>query len=427
MIAIIGAGVSGLATAFYLQKNNIPCQLFESSNRVGGCICTQTDGEYLMENGPNSLLCDDAVWEILEETGLKEKVVYPNDVSKSRFILKKGKYRKLSPPAVLFSGFFSLKSKWATVTEPFNKSVGEENETVANFFRRRFSEQIVQYAVNPFVSGIYAGDPEKLLIRFTFPALFKLEKQYGSVLKGFFKKKEKAGRKTSVSFEGGMETIVKTIGKHLNIRLNTPIDTLEKAENGYLINNEWQADKIIFTTPAHITAKIATSLVPNASVLNQLNYPPMCIIHSVFKEEENMFPLNGFGGLHPKVEGKFTAGSIWSSSLFEGRAPKDEIMLTTFVGGSLSADKTVLPDQEIMQNTTAELQALFNFKASPVKQNIFRWQKAIPQYDKNLISVESLIKEFESKQLYVNANWWGGVSVADCLRKGKQLAASLSN
>lgn len=430
MIAIIGAGISGLATAFYLKKSNIPYILFEASDRVGGYISTTSEDGYLMENGPNSLLCDDEVRTILEETGLKDKVVFPNEVSKARFILKGGMYRKLSPPSMLFGSFFNLKSKFAVLTEPFNKSKGNKDETVADFFRRRFSEQIVQYAVNPFVSGIYAGNPEKLLLRYTFPKLYELETEFGSIIKGFFKQRKSAGtgRKDSVSFNGGMETIVKTIAEQLDINLETPVNSIEKLENSFRINKEYEVSKIVITTPAAPTALITQQLHSDFSeALSQLNYPPMSIVHSVFKKEEGMFHFNGFGGLHPKVEGRFTAGSIWSSSLFNGRASSNEVLITSFVGGSLAVETAQMKDEEVTQKVTNELQELFNIKEKPIKQKIFRWGKAIPQYDDKLVAIEPFIEQLESENIYINANWWGGVSVADCLRKSKQLAIKLSN
>ncbi|MBT32360.1 MAG: protoporphyrinogen oxidase, partial [Thalassobius sp.] len=164
MIVIIGGGISGLAVAWYLQKKGIEYVLLESSERAGGNILTEKTDKYLIEKGPNSLLADNEVQEIIDEIGLKDRILYPEEVSKNRYIFKDGKYRKLpAGPAFLFSDFFSFSAKLSVFKEYSNKSKGDENETVASFFERRFSKEIVDNAVNPFVSGIYAGDPKQML------------------------------------------------------------------------------------------------------------------------------------------------------------------------------------------------------------------------------------------------------------------------
>lgn len=426
MIAIIGAGISGLSAAFYLEKYKIPYTVFEKSGAAGGCIST-VPGDVLMENGPNTLRCDAQVWDILEDFGLKDRVQYPKPVSKARFILKQGKYRKLSPLLLLGGGFFSPQTKWALLTEFFNKSKGKPNETVSDFFRRRFSEELVDYAVNPFVSGIYAGNPEEILMRFAFPALAEGEREHGSLLRAMWKTKTKTGRKAAVSFREGMGYLPKHLAAQCKIRYNTPVQSLQRQGKHFLINGDFVAQKVVFSAPAAACADILKELFPElATALREINYPPMSVVHSVFRKEPQAIPPNGFGGLHPKVEGQFSAGSIWSSAIFEGRTTAEQLLFTTFVGGSLFPESRDLSNERIKTKVATELKRLFKFQKNPLKQHIYRWEKAIPQYDAAMLAVERKIDLPTETNIFFNANWWQGISVADCLKKGKKLAQTLA-
>ena len=179
MIAIIGAGISGLTLAYFLEKKQIPYILLESSSKVGGYIHTVKKQPYLLELGPNSLLINKETEAFIDEIGLSNELLPANEVSKNRYIFRKGKYRVLpsSPPKLLFNSFFSLKTKWAIFRETRKKPLLIQNETLSQFFKRRFGKEVVKYALDPFVAGIYAGDPSLLLLEKTFPFLREYEQQ----------------------------------------------------------------------------------------------------------------------------------------------------------------------------------------------------------------------------------------------------------
>ncbi|MEM6297932.1 MAG: protoporphyrinogen oxidase, partial [Bacteroidota bacterium] len=236
MIAIIGAGINGLALGYELQKRNIPYQILEATQRVGGCINSQKVEKYWLELGPNSLLCNAEVNKVINEIGLRDQVIEANEISNSRYIFKKGRYQKLpaKPQQLLFSPFFSFKTKLAVFREFRNKSKGSKDETLSSFFRRRFSQEVVDYPLNTFVAGIYAGDPDKLLLRKAFPVLKRYEEEYGSILRGFIKNKT-GERRQSVSFQKGIAQLPRTMAEKLNIRLQTPVQSISKNENGRFI------------------------------------------------------------------------------------------------------------------------------------------------------------------------------------------------
>ncbi len=445
MIAIVGAGISGLSIAWHLHQKNIPYQIFESSDEVGGYLKTLQMGKnkaYLFEKGANSLLMDDEILDFIKQTNFEDELIYANKISNSRFIVRDGKPKKLptSPQALLFGSFFSTQTKTKIFRELYYKK--EElapTTTIGDFLENRFGKEVVDYAVSPFVTGVYAADAYQLLLKYTFPKLTEYAQNYGSVLKGFIKNKS-GSRKKSVSFRRGMQSFAKHIAKNLNVQLNHTVISIKNSDFIERKSRRWKLeiesekqgkkqieilefDKVFLTTPPSVSADF---LEPHfeklALTIKKIHYPTMCLIHSVFKKEDIDFDLNGFGALHPKVENLFSAGTIWSSSVFEGRSPKDEVLFTGFVGGRQWQKNTELPKEEILKRHTEELKQIYGIKNAPIIQQFTKWDKSVPQYDEQLLKVEKQLKRLKKSDIYICANWFGGVSVADCIKKGRNLA-----
>lgn len=432
MIGIIGAGISGLTTAYYLQKNNLPYRLFEATDRPGGFIQTKKSGKYLLELGPNSILVDEALEAFIDDVGLSSSTQAPNAVSKNRFIFRKGKYRKLpaSPLGLISNNFFSFATKKAIYREMKKPAQKLQQETLSHFFARRFSPEVVDYALNPFVSGIYAGNPDELLVEKTFPFLQEYEQQYGSVIKGFMKNKT-AGRKTSLSFTEGMEAFPRAIAEKLeNISYHTAVQSITRSDDQYILHTsqgDYSVNSLIISTPSFTMYEFLKDLFPQESEsLLKISYPPMIVVHSAYKRTSVAHPLNGFGGLNPKVEDLYTAGSIWSSSVFSGRCPEDEVLFTTFVGGSQYTANTRQTELVTLGKVHQELAHHYQIKGNPIFQQMYKWEKTIPQYDLDILSAHRFAENLEKEQIFVCANWKDGISLADCIRKAKKLAEQLA-
>jgi protoporphyrinogen/coproporphyrinogen III oxidase len=432
MIGIIGAGISGLFLAYYLQKSNKPYFIVEASNRAGGYLQSERKGDYLFEKAANSLLADEELLSFIQEIGLGEQMLLANEVSKKRFILKNGKYKALpsSPLQLLTNNFFSWKTKIAIFKEFSNKTQSIGNETLSQFFERRFNKQMVAYAVSPFVAGIYAGSADDLLVEKTFPQLLAYEKNYGSVLKGFVKNKS-ISRKLSINFKDGLETLPKKIAEKLPIFYNENVLQLTLKNNPKKIEirtdkNTFTCEKLIITTPSFRAFPFLQQDFPAlAHSLAGIQYPPMKVVHTVFKKSTLGFELNGFGGLHPQAENKFSAGTLWTSAVFRHRCPDDEVLLTSFVGGTQAAPHTKLPNEVLLDKLNTELKDLYKTTALPVFQQVISWQQAIPQYNAAMLSSDLEVSKAASNNLYVLANWHKGVSLADAFKKAKDLAAKL--
>jgi len=435
-IAIIGAGISGLWLAEELQKKGEMCLLLEAGSQAGGNIATSAHpAGYLLEQGPNSLLANEDILSQLDPLGLRDQLVPALPVSKSRFILQNGKPKVLpsSPPALLGNSFFSWATKLTIFKEPFGKhEESPAGESVADFFRRHFNEEIVQKAVSPFVSGIYAGDPEALLVAETFPQLVELEREHGSLIRGLMKSRGKTARRTTYTFKEGLQQLITKLAERNSPRLETPVQKVERREDCFVLHTSegtFEARKVVYALPAYLTAQLLPETLPAkfSEALLQVNYPPLAALHFAFAREAVGHPLEGFGALHPKSEGNFLAGAIWSSSVFPGRCPEGEVLFTCFVGGAQNPQNTALSDQEILEKAEEALTKIYDISGKAKLAKITRWPKSIPQYDSDWLATKSLVPELEKHNLYVCANWYGGVSLPDRMKAAKVLAERLLN
>jgi protoporphyrinogen/coproporphyrinogen III oxidase len=436
MIGIIGAGISGLSAAYHLQKAGVDYIVLESSDHAGGFINTKTPDNYILDCGPNSILCDEEIMSFLKELDLEEDMLFANETGKSRYILKNGKYRKLpdNPFALLNSSFFSWSTKIKILIEPFKPSAPEKDETLAHFFERRFSKEVVDYALNPFLSGIYAGDPEELLVQETFPMLAEYENKYGSVLKGIIK--NAGARKTSLNFKKGMQSLTDKLAKQINnIHYNQRIRNIVRDGKGFKIETEGngigdtlQFTQLIIATPSYIAGSLLQNIsAKHANSFSKINYAPMSLVHTVFNKKDITSELNGFGGLNPKIENQFSAGCLWTSSVFNNRVPEDKVLFTSFVGGRQYMEQATQDQELIKQEIAKELSRHFGIKGSPVFQQTCYWEKALPQYDKILSEARKNAIELEKENIFICSNWFQGVSLSDCIKNGKKSAEKISN
>ena len=439
-IAIIGGGISGLTLAWYLQKAGVAYNLFEADARPGGNLRTWATPEgYLLETGPNSLQLSPELEELLADLNLTNQIQEAATVSQHRYVLRAGRYQILpgSPPALLTSGFFSLKAKWQLLKEFRQPAVPiDEHETVAHFFRRRFGPEIVDYAVNPFMAGIYAGDPEKLLINKTFKQLPALEQQHGSVLRGLMKGGKGAGRRRIITLNGGIQTITDTLAaKLINYQPGTAVTALSRATDGtYQLELKGPQGleaapgytHLALALPAYAAAPLLAPLFPQAAAaLAAVHYPPMTAVFSAYDRAAVAHPLNGFGALHPKVEGTYAAGSIWTSSIYPQRVPAGQVLFTTFVGGAQYADAASQPEAAQKAAVHAELSKFYGITAAPRWQGHYAWPRSIPQFDQQITGAHAAADALTADNILAVANWRAGVSVPDCIRHAQRTAEAL--
>ncbi|MBI5471147.1 MAG: protoporphyrinogen oxidase, partial [Ignavibacteriae bacterium] len=304
-LVIIGAGISGLTAAYWLKKSGVEVTILEKQKVVGGTMRTLHENGWLIETGPNSALETTPLFnEMFEGLGILGERLYADERGNNRYILRNGKLHALpmSPGAFLTSSLWTVRGKLRLLKEPFvGKSIREE--TIAEFVERRLGREFLDYAINPFVAGVYAGNPESLSVRVAFPKLYALEEKYGGLIKGMIKgarerklRAEKAkDRARMFSFANGMATFPDAIGKYLagSIQLGSEVTSV-KRDGRFTISYHdeerthiTEADVVIIATPAFHAAKIVAPLASSlASSLGDVYYPPVAEVFLGFKTEQ---------------------------------------------------------------------------------------------------------------------------------------------
>jgi protoporphyrinogen/coproporphyrinogen III oxidase len=436
---IIGGGISGLSAAFWLKKKGFDVTLFEKSARAGGNVQTVKIEDFLIEYAPNSLLKSPRLVDLIRELNLDAEVLPAAAANKKRYVLQNGKLKSLPMSIVkmIAGDYFSPGAKLRLLKEPFIRSKSDETESVAGFFERRLGREIVERAADPFIAGIYAGNPEALSVKAAFPRLFELEKNYGSLLVGALRSKtEKADKNfpRTFSFAAGVQTLTDRLAENLgeSVKTNAPVLKIEKLAGGkWSVRTDFAKrvfDALIISTPAEAAADLIENMDAELSArLRKIYYPPVAMVYFGVKKGTIAQALDGFGFLVPSAERRRILGTIWNSAVFENRAPAGYDLLTTFVGGARHPDIFENSDDALLQIVFEELESILGLRARPEFTHIKRWRKAIPQYLLGYGKLEEAIKEFENKKagIYFCSNFYRGISIGDCVRNAFETAASI--
>lgn len=435
-VGILGAGISGLCAAYVLGQQNIKCTVYEKSDEVGGVIRTFAHNGWMVEEGPNTLMVkSDTVWDLLEDLGLGDQIIEANQAAKKRFIVKDGQPETLptSISGLFRSNLLSTVAKFRLLKEPFAAASEEEDESVAQFIERRLGPEPLDYGVNPFVSGIYAGDPKSLSVRHTFSSLWEMEQSYGSLLEGIFKRdrSNSSAKRALISFKKGNQQLPKTLVKTMsgNIRTSTQVQSIQKHNEGWKVTGianggefETQHDCLISTIPAQNFHQVFESDL--SKKLAELPYAPLSVLALGFKESQISHPLDGFGMLVPEVENLHFLGSLFPSTLFPGRVPDGHQLLTCFIGGARQPEIATKSTKELESLLIEELDKLIGIKGKPAFIHHKYWPRAIPQYEVGYDYYLSLMTDIEKENpgLYLDGNIRGGVSVPDCISSAIETA-----
>lgn len=450
-VLVVGAGISGLTAAWWLHRAGTSISVLEKEVWAGGTMRTDREGEWLVETGPNSALETTPLFgEMFDALGITGERLYANPAGDNRYILRNGVLHPLpmSPAAFLRSSLWSPGGKLRLLQEPFVGKADTE-ETIAEFVTRRLGQEFLDYAINPFVAGVYAGNPESLSVRAAFPKLYALEEKYGGLIKGMIKgrkerrlRAEKAkDRAKMFSFAAGMQVFPNAIARALGDRVQlgwevTSISRPDENESGterrFQVvasrdgkTTKWQAKSVILATPAYVASTFIRPFAPGlGSKLDAVYYPPVAEVFLGFDSDQCLRPLDGFGYLIPAKEKREILGTIWSSVLFPNRAPANHVALTTFVGGSRQPEMAEVEDKELLKIVLREIQSIMNVRGQPVFSRIARWTKAIPQYHRGYFELYREIDDLESSQpgLFLCGNYRGGIAVGDCVMNGKKTA-----
>ncbi|KHG17367.1 Protoporphyrinogen oxidase, chloroplastic/mitochondrial [Gossypium arboreum] len=454
-VAVIGAGVSGLAAAYKLKSQGLHVTVFESEGRAGGKLRSVSRDGLIWDEGANTMTeTEIEVRSLFDDLGIQDKQQVPIAQNK-RYIMRNGVPVLIpSNPLSLFtSSILSAKSKFQIILEPF-------------LWRNSEASKVVDYLVDPFVAGTSAGDPESLSMCHSFPELWDLEQRFGSIIVGAVKSKFSAKRtnreetknsvkrkalRCSFSFQGGMQTLADMLCKDLSkdeLKLKSKVLSLSYSHEGKSTSENWSLsyasdrdkcsqgssfDAVIMTAPVCNVKEMKITKGGNVFPLNfipEVSYMPLSVIITAFKKENVKKPLEGFGVLIPSKEqqnGLKTLGTLFSSVMFPDRAPNNLYLYTTFVGGNRNKELAKASTDELKHIVTSDLQQLLGVEGEPTFFNHFYWSKAFPLYGRNYASVLEAIEKMERDLpgFFYAGNHKGGLSVGKSIASGCKAADNI--
>jgi oxygen-dependent protoporphyrinogen oxidase len=447
MIVVVGAGISGLSAAWFLHGRGHEVCVLESGDQVGGVIESRNVDGYLVERGPNSTLRrpgapDDAMGRLVQQVGLAEHLIGAAPEAKKRYVMRDGRLLPLpgSPLSMITTDLFSWKAKLRLLREPLIGKCRDE-ETIAQFVERRLGRELLDYAVDPFISGVYAGDPRELSVWAATPKVLALEREHGSLIRGAIAKGSGRGGPAGqlVSFDRGMSLLPETVAARMpqgGIETNCRVEGMTSEPDGWRIRvtkpggaDEIRAAHVVLAVQADAAARLIEPLSSEAAgLLRTIPYAPVVSAGLGYARDRVGHPLDGFGFLVPRREGMRSLGGLFSSTLFPGRAPSGNVLITAFIGGMTDPEAVSLDDDALVRRIGADMASALNADEPPALVHLTRYQSAIPQYTLGHLDrvgrIEALLAAFPG--LHLRASWRDGISVADCIRNGETLAERLS-
>lgn len=468
-VAILGGGITGLSVAWYLQQQSgsrpIHYTVLEKSARWGGKVATETISGYgeqpfVVEVGPDSFLTQKP-WalQLARELGLGDRLLPTNDHLRKTFVLNRGKMTPLPDGVMLIvptkimpfatSPLFSIPGKLRMALEPFIPAKRDgQDETLSEFVGRRLGREAVDKLAEPLLAGIFNADAERQSILATFPRFREMEAKHGSLVKGMLAARKqravpppsanggppKAPVSTFMSLRGGVQELTDTLVDRLtgDLRLQTGVSALTRlADGGYTLQlddgSALSADVVILALPAGPAAHLLQPLAPQAAaLLGDLRYVSTGTISLAFRRDEVAHPLDGFGVVIPRSEGRPINAITWTSTKFHHRVPEGYVMVRVFFGGSRSPESMELSDLDLEKLARAQLAEIMGIRATPTLHRIYRWTDAQPQYDVGHLQRVGQIEAALPADLFLTGSPYRGVGLPDCVRQAKETAQKVA-
>jgi oxygen-dependent protoporphyrinogen oxidase len=453
-VVIAGAGITGLVAAHRLleKEPGLDVALLEAAGRSGGNMGTESVDGFLFERGPNGFT--DAVPSTLELArglGLVERLIASGPLAKRRYLLKRGKLHALpsGPLGLLASPLLSVRGRLRLITEPLRGPASPEmEESVAAFGRRRLGREATFTLLDPFVTGVYAGDMERLSMAAAFPRAVALEREHGSLLKGLAararaRRKEAAGggapaggglAGTLHSFRGGLQDLADALESRLGgrARLRAPVEAVRRKGAAYDVvlrdGSSLPADAVVAAMPAPRAATLFSAWNADLSnALEEIPYAPVAVVCLGYPRERIAHPLDGFGFLVPRDQGLRTLGAIWVSSVFPEHAPEGAASLRVLLGGARDPEVVGLSEEDLRSLVLAEVGPVLGIRGEPSAWRVYRYPVGIPQYNighsKRLRRIDGWLRSLPG--LFLTGNAYRGVGLNDCVAEGGRVAGEV--
>lgn len=480
-IVIIGGGITGLATAYELQERArvaaLPIQvsLVEAERRLGGVIHTERVDGFVIEGGPDSVLAQKR-WavDLAQRLGLGDQIVAANPAHKKTFVLYRGRLHELPEGLTLMiptrlkpllqTGLLSPRGKVRAALDLLMRPRERDGDvTLGAFVREHLGREAFERIVEPLMAGIYAGDGEQLSLRATFPRLLELEREYGSLIRGLLARQPaltpppasplspRVGRGEGgedlrrwsgfVTLRQGLEQLVEALVAHLDrveLYIGQPVQRIRPRTSdgrrwpGYEValadGRVLAADAVVLATPAYVAADLLAELAPGlAQCIRTIPYVSTATVSLAFRRADVRHPLDGYGFVVPRVEGRPLLACTWTSSKFPHRAPEGFVLLRCFLGRAGQEEVVWLDDEVLLRLVRAELGDILGIQAEPSLVRIFRWPRAMPQYVlghlERLEAIQAHLVRLPG--LYLTGSAYGGVGLPDSIRAGAETAEAV--
>ncbi|MGC2164630.1 MAG: protoporphyrinogen oxidase [Gallionella sp.] len=441
-VLVIGGGISGLASAWWLARSGLSVEVWEANARPGGKISSTQQGGYLTERAASVLLnFRPEITELMDGSGLASlKTARLPSAETRRYLLDRGQLQAL-PMRIgpMFSSpLWSLRGKLRLLAEPFILSGGDNDESVSAFITRRLGREMLEKAMEPFVAGTLASDADHASAAAVLPRLKALEQRYGSIFAGVLVnrllRRRTACGTDAFSFVGGMGTMVDNLANTpgVNLQNSHHAEELVHGKTGWSATASTPqgqrtitARHVIVATPAPAAASLIDALDGElAALLRGIGYASVTVLHAGLARDAVRHPLDGTGFLTPRSESSTLTGNLWMSSLFANRAPAGKVLLTSYLGGSRAPHVADWDDQRIVEEAVTLLQPLIGLTAVPEMVRIDRHREALPVYHGAYQArMEAITRRLQSiPGLHLEANYRGGVSVRDRIANGHKVA-----
>jgi protoporphyrinogen/coproporphyrinogen III oxidase len=435
-VIIVGAGISGLSLTYRLHQlaPAVSFAVLDSADRVGGCVRTDRRDGFTVECGPNGFLdSKPATIGLARDVGLADRLIPASDAAaRNRFLFQGRGLQPLpgSLPALLCSPLLSMRGKLELLGEPFHGWRRKKGpESVAEFARRRAGREAADIFADALVTGIHAGDPNRLDVRAAFPRLTALEREHGSVVIGMMRQKSPRGRLWS--FRNGMQTLTDELRERMPNPpiLGVRIRRIERGENGWAVigdgQDRWQADSVVLTCPAYAQAEMLADLDPQlAELIGGIAYNRIAVVALGYRAAD--VPVaDGFGYIAPQRLRRDLLGVQWCSATYPDRAPPGMVLWRALCGGWNRPEIVGWSDEKLVAAVRCELRLAQGVTAEPVFDHIVRWENAIPQYvlghPERVAAIEARLAEYHP-DLFLAGNAYRGVALNDCTEQAELLA-----